>query len=505
MGILLNKANEIYSIISDIKTTVAEKGISMSDTPFEDYPQSIQNISIKTAEDVNNDIKALVDDTTDRVSIEIPKNITTLRNGICFMNNTIVFVNIPNNITKINSNAFFNCQKLMFVIIPNSVLEIESSAFTVCSNLSILCEAESKPEGWADDWKDSNASVTWGVKINYSDDYIYMTTSGVNVILKYIGLSDNVIFPETIQGTPNGGFLSAFENNSYVKHIEIPSTISTLMENSFYNCSNLEYISLPDSLEYVGKNFIGKCNKLSYLKAPANALTYVENLPNLSYIKITGDANSKIPDNTLNNLSELSVIELSPAIISFGNNILNNNSKLQKIILNDNTSVGDNFLNNSTIEYLSIPKNIKFSNNFLLDANVKTLYFNGSLKDYLALSLTNKINYTYLYIDNYLYSSKEFLFLSNGITKIGSYTLANNNNILNIKLDNSVITIENNAFESCTKLKSIVIPSSVTTIGENAFKNCPNLTIYCEAQSKPSGWSETWNSDNLPVIWNYNN
>jgi len=27
------------------------------------------------------------------------------------------------------------------------------------------------------------------------------------------------------------------------------------------------------------------------------------------------------------------------------------------------------------------------------------------------------------------------------------------------------------------------------------------LTIYCEAESEPSGWSSNWNDDNRPVYW----
>ena len=51
-------------------------------------------------------------------------------------------------------------------------------------------------------------------------------------------------------------------------------------------------------------------------------------------------------------------------------------------------------------------------------------------------------------------------------------------------------------------IASIVIPNSVTSIDDWAFRDCDSLTIYCEASSEPSGWSEYWNS-HRPVVYNY--
>ena len=66
-----------------------------------------------------------------------------------------------------------------------------------------------------------------------------------------------------------------------------------------------------------------------------------------------------------------------------------------------------------------------------------------------------------------------------------------------------VSTIVNRAFLGCDNVKTIVIPNSVTSIGDFAFSRCPNLTIYCEAESEPSGWSSYWNDNNRPVVWGY--
>jgi hypothetical protein len=36
-----------------------------------------------------------------------------------------------------------------------------------------------------------------------------------------------------------------------------------------------------------------------------------------------------------------------------------------------------------------------------------------------------------------------------------------------------------------------------------AFHNCSSLRIYCEVESQPSEWSNSWNYSNRPVVWGF--
>ncbi len=54
------------------------------------------------------------------------------------------------------------------------------------------------------------------------------------------------------------------------------------------------------------------------------------------------------------------------------------------------------------------------------------------------------------------------------------------------------------AFDMCEGLTEVIIPKSVIYVGSDAFSACDGLTdIYCEAESKPDGWDETWQGENL--------
>ena len=71
-----------------------------------------------------------------------------------------------------------------------------------------------------------------------------------------------------------------------------------------------------------------------------------------------------------------------------------------------------------------------------------------------------------------------------------------------VEIGENVTTIGSRAFYNCSMLNSIIIPASVTSIGNCAFFKSIYLTIYCEAESKPSGWDNNWFSGQSG-IWGY--
>ncbi len=62
------------------------------------------------------------------------------------------------------------------------------------------------------------------------------------------------------------------------------------------------------------------------------------------------------------------------------------------------------------------------------------------------------------------------------VTAIGGYAFYGNDELRNVIIPNSVMTIGTGAFMDCTGLTNIVIPNSVTSIGEEAFEGCSKLT-----------------------------
>lgn len=88
------------------------------------------------------------------------------------------------------------------------------------------------------------------------------------------------------------------------------------------------------------------------------------------------------------------------------------------------------------------------------------------------------------------------------VQSIGYAAFSGRTSITSVKIPKSVTTIDTFAFVGCTNLTRVEIPASVSTILHTAFDTgYSSLTIYCEAESQPSGWHSNWNPGNIPVIW----
>ena len=75
--------------------------------------------------------------------------------------------------------------------------------------------------------------------------------------------------------------------------------------------------------------------------------------------------------------------------------------------------------------------------------------------------------------------------------------------ITEINLPTGVTTIGGFAFMACYKLTAIVLPNNVSIVGDEPFMDCPeSLKIYCEAESKPTGWTTGW-AENSARMYTY--
>ncbi len=99
-------------------------------------------------------------------SVNIPKGVTSIGDSAFSWCKSLTSINIPEAVTSIGDSAFWNCSSLTSINLPESVTSIGDSAFSFCFKLTtIYCEANSKADGWDNDWLGTcNAKVLWGYK-----------------------------------------------------------------------------------------------------------------------------------------------------------------------------------------------------------------------------------------------------------------------------------------------------------------------------------------------------
>lgn len=66
------------------------------------------------------------------------------------------------------------------------------------------------------------------------------------------------------------------------------------------------------------------------------------------------------------------------------------------------------------------------------------------------------------------------------------------NEFYNLKITNAQ-TLASSALKPAKNLKKVFISKTVISIGYYLCEDVYNVSFYCEAQSQPSGWRDTWN------------
>ena len=391
----------------------------------------------------------------------------------------------------ISNNAFEDNTKITSIYIPISVTSIGIFAFYNCSNLTIYCEASSKPSGWDSNWR-PNCPVVWNCISSFeiSDEGLhfvvvldgngdkYITITGYN------GSSTNVAIPSSInvdgEDIPVKVIAdNAFYNNKTITSVIIPNSVTTIEDNAFYKCSNLTTVTFGENsqLTTIGWYAFRYCSSLTSIYIPDSVTTigsgaFYECFNLTIYCEASSKPSGWYSDWTYSNCPVvrncISSFEISDEGLHF------------VVVLDGN---GD--------KYITIGGYTGLSTNVVIPSSI-----NVDGEDIPVKVIT----------DNVFYNNKTItsVIIPDSVTTIGEDAFRDCSNLTTVTIseNSQLISIGSSAFEGCSSLTSIYIPDSVTTIGSHAFYECSNLIIYCEAFSGPSGWDSNWYPYNRPVVWN---
>lgn len=400
---------------------------------------------------------------TGLTSITIPNSVNTLGN-YAFQNcSSLASVDIPNSVTSIGNRLFQGCVRLTSVIIPNSITTISAWAFQGCSGLTHVTIPSSITT--LEEWAFAHCSGLTHLTIPNS-----VTTIGKNVFASCTGLT-SITIPNSVTSLGT----EVFNGCSNLTSVTLSNAITSLEQNAFLNCRSLTSITIPNSVTSIAAYVFQNCTSLASVTL-GNSLT-------------------TIGSSAFNGCTSLTNISIPNSVTSIGGAAFYGcNAITSATIGNSVTAIGVNaFRDCAGLTHITIPKSVTSIDQgaFSGCTALKELHFNAENCADLYYSTGSSTAASSTFYNCPL----ETIIIGDEVAHIpGNLTATNQKSKLTkLILGNSVTTIGNAAFVSCSNLTSLTLPNSIATIASNAFNSCNKLkTLYISGDGE-------WKAGTLPM------
>lgn len=103
-----------------------------------------------------------------------------------------------------------------------------------------------------------------------TSDFLYKTNDTGVTITGYSGSDTNIEIPSMIKGYKVTEIGNAFMNNSSIKTVNIPDTVTSINNSAFYNCPSLTHVTIADGVTSIGSNAFASCTALEEIVIPSS-------------------------------------------------------------------------------------------------------------------------------------------------------------------------------------------------------------------------------------------
>lgn len=432
-------------------------------------------------------------------------------------------------VTAIEMGAFKDNKTITKVVVPDSVKIISLEAFANCSNLSDVQLGsglkEISSEAFMNDFALTSITIPNGV--NRIDDSAFSRTSITEIVL-----------PDSVTNVGTGCFLGCsklskvtlsqsllnvssmlFQDCQALTSIIVPDSVTSIGRGAFYNCKSLSEIILPDHPISIYYNFIDYTQFFKDKSNWENGVLYVGKHAICNNSDFKTVANYAFKDGTLDiadtafyyNCDALETLVIPSTVKIIGAKAFYGHSKLTNVTIDTegltlgvDVFTGSAFLANNTIDgvayindivvgidksYAGSTLSIKEGTKRIIDG--KMLSSSSDASKFTAIVFPDSLQ---IIGNENFYSFKNVTSVTFGksLTQIGNSAFWYCGiTSIDISQCTSLISIGSNCF-SGNKFPEIFIPNNVSVIKKDAFSFINNLTINCEAISKPGGWDENW-------------
>ena len=327
-------------------------------------------------------------------------------------------------VTSVAASAFYNRYTLTNVTIPDTVTSIGSSAFAECWNLT---------------------SISMGNGVTSIGDSAFKNCSNLT----------SITIPDSLMSIAT----KVFDGCLSLTSITIPDGVKSISSYAFMDCVSLTSITIPDSVMSIGKNVFYNCESLTSVTIPYGDSGISEytfyNCKSLTSVTIP-DSVMSISDYAFYNCESLKNIIIPDSVTSIGDYSFSSCDNLTSVTISDNiTKIGDHaFAHCYSLTSVTIPKNVT-------SIGEKAFYRCNSLT---SISVDEN-NSTYTSIDGNLYNKDVQTLIRYAVGRTDT----------SFVIPDSVMSIEECAFEQSYALTSVTIGNGVASIGSSAFSNCYSL------------------------------
>ncbi len=357
-----------------------------------------------------------------------------------------------------------------------------------------------------------------------------------------------LVIPSTYNGRPVVEIdYGAFSDCTFIKNAYIPLGVNRLASNIFSGCTSLESITLLHSNAGSGMpsyTFSG-CTSLTTINYEGTVAQWQGRYNGTEWNINTGDYTIYCTDGTIAKDGTIIYYTLNSDGKSYSVTGASISSNQNIVLLNTFrglpvTSIADSAFNYCTyLTGIQIPNTVTSIGDYafnicqhLININIPNSVTNignyafascyslkkiiipdsvtsigiGAFSQCSSLKNVNIPEGVTTIADSLFYYCKslESIIIPNTVKSIGGFAFYNTA-INSINIPNSVTHIGGYAFAQCSSLRSIIVPNSVTSMGDRVFYGSDYTRVYCEVESRPSGWNYEWSMGLYShyITWGY--
>lgn len=431
-------------VIPNIPNTVTKIGsfcFNTSSVSFDRLPNSVTEIGNNCFENCGN-----------IGNIIISSNLIGLPIA-CFKkcdNENFKNIIIPNSVRFLGESCFESCVYLESVNIGSGVTSIGSSCFKGCIRLTSIT------------FMDSNINIT-SIGNNIFEgitNSIRFYYSNLNIFFKNGDYLKNNLVPQNPNKPefPKSDYYVSSQNNNSISKI--------YLNTNLYNINEL--IFDKEITKDMVNNYKSYINKIYLYNVIKSEYGIFNDINNLTHVEINGTINTR--GICFISCKNLTTVTICDAINKLNFDSFNNCINLRTVILKETSSLDtiENGCFNNCYNLLSPPFTNKLK--FIGDC----CFMNCS--KFSSLDIPSSVNY----ISNNAFSNCTNIInikLSDNYSGfLGSYTFSNCNNLINITpLKNQTVILEG-LFMNCINLNGITLSENLIRIGSKAFYGCKKLS-----------------------------